>query len=82
MNTQLNFTTGQTVGNMQCTNIQVLDDSVLESAETFTLQLVADDSNVVIITASAESAVVTIEEDPTDGRNRAGFCPKKKIFVV
>ena len=69
MNTQLTFTSDQTNGSMQCTDLQVLDDSILESAETFTLMLVADDASVVEITADALSTVVTIEEDPTDGRD-------------
>ena len=46
----------------------MLDDDILEDAETFNLQLEADDTSVVTITASAASSVVTIEEDPADGR--------------
>ena len=80
VNTQLNFTTGQTVGDMQCTDLQVLDDSILESTETLTLQLVSDNTEEVVITTGADSAVVTIEEDSTDGRNRASFWPKKKTI--
>ena len=75
VNTQLIFTSGQTTGDTQCTNLQVLDDSILESDETLTLQLVADDPSVVVITASADSAVVTIEEDPTDGKDQAMLLP-------
>ena len=56
---------------MQCTNLQVLDDSILESEETLMLQLAADDTSVVLITASADSAVVTIREDPADGKDHA-----------
>ena len=67
MNTRLTFTSGQTIGGMQCTDLQILDDNILESEETLTLHLVADDTSVVTITSSAESAVVTIQEDPTDG---------------
>ena len=65
------FTSGQETGGMQCTNLQVLDDSILEDEETMTLQLVADDTSVVAITASRDSAVVTIREDPTDGKDQA-----------
>ena len=70
INTQLMFTSGQTTGVTQCTNLQVLDDCILESTEIFTLQLISDDSTVVTITPSAEFAVVTIGEDPMDGRNQ------------
>ena len=59
---------------MQCTNLLVLNDDILESEENFTLQLVADDPSVVVITASADSAVVTIREDPTDGKHQARLC--------
>ena len=68
VSTQLTFTSGQTNGSMQCTDLLVLDDSILEAAETFSLMLIADDASVVEITADAQSAVVTIEEDPTDGK--------------
>ena len=67
VDTQLTFTSGQTTGGMQCTDLQILDDNILESEETLTLHLVSNDTSVVVITTNAESAVVTIEEDPTDG---------------
>ena len=70
VNTQLTFTSGQTTGDNQCTNIQVFDDSILEEAETFTLQLFADDTSVVTINGSANSSVVTIIEDPIDGKDK------------
>ena len=73
VNTQLMFTSGQETGGMQCTNLQVLDDSILEDEETLTLHLVADATSVVGITASADSAVVTIGEDPTDGKGSASL---------
>ena len=68
LNTPLTFTSDQTSGSMQCTNLQVLDDNILEEAETLILQLqVANDSSVVTITTGAESALVTIGEDAMDG---------------
>ena len=73
VNTQLIFTSGQTAGDTQCTNLQILDDSILESDETFNLQLAADDTSVVTITVGADSSVVTIREDPMDGRNEANI---------
>ena len=67
------FTSGQATGDTQCTNLQVVDDNILEAEETLTLQVVADDTSVVAITASADSAVVTIGEDPTDGKGSASI---------
>ena len=69
VNTQLTFTSGQTNGGTQCTNLQVLDDSILESDENFTLQLSADDTSLATITTGTDSSVVIIGEDPTDGRD-------------
>ena len=73
VSTQLSFTSGQTTGDTQCIDIQVLDDSILESDETFTLQLAADDISVVTISVGTDSSVVTIREDPTDGRDEANI---------
>ena len=67
INAQLRFTSGQTTGGIQCTNLQVFDDSILESAETLILHLIADDTTVVVIPTGTESAVVTIGEDAVDG---------------
>ena len=57
------------MGANQCTNIQVSDDSILEEAETFTLQLATVDT-AVTIPGSAASSTVTIQEDPTDGKDK------------
>ena len=61
------FISGDTsIGNSTCTEIQIINDSILESDETFTIMLIAVDSNVTVITSTSSVAMVTIVEDNTD----------------
>ena len=54
------------MGNSTCTEIQIINDNVLESDETFKIMLVAVDSNMTFITAASSFAIVTIVEDNID----------------
>ena len=55
------------MGNSICTNIQILDDTILESVETFEVMLKAIDANVTMIPAIASNATVTILD--SDGKS-------------
>ncbi len=55
--TELNFSA---VVNVSCTNITVFDDQVLESNETFIVQLSSSDPSVIV---TVPQSVVTIIDD-------------------
>ena len=55
------FTTGSINGAMICVNITILDDSILEENETFTMTLTTADSDVIIGTTMA--AIIIIDDD-------------------
>ena len=63
---QLSFYKDSSVGNSTCTDVQILNDSVLESAETFMVLLIAVDGNVTEISSAFSTAIVTIMEDNVD----------------
>ena len=61
------FTSGQTVNDLQCTPITILDDSnMLENAESFQVTLSSMDQ-FVWIPSMQENTVININEDPLDG---------------
>ena len=63
----LTFTSGQSFNNMpiQCSELVVLNDNILEDNETFSIQL-TNRSDQVVITSGGEQAEVVIVEDDTD----------------
>ena len=63
--TQLSFNEKTSVGNSTCTDIQIVNDNILEFDETFIVILTALDNTYTITTASS-SAVIVILEDSDD----------------
>ena len=63
--TQLSFDEKTSVGNSTCTDIQILNDNILESDEVFLVILTALDNTYTITTASS-SATILILEDSDD----------------
>lgn len=77
LETQLTFISGVTagsVGAIVCTDIEVVNDEVLELNETFRIELSADDPAIVTVTPSFSSSLVIIVEDSTDGRCFHALC--------
>ena len=67
MQVNVTFTAGQTVGDMQCIPIAILDDNnVLEPPESFQLTLTASESFIVVPTEH-DSIIININEDPLNG---------------
>ena len=64
---EITFTSGQTVNDVQCMTVTVLDDSnVLENAEFF--QVIASAMDMYVnVPSGQESIVININEDPQDG---------------
>ena len=61
------FTSGQTVNDVQCLSVSLLDDSnVLENRELFLVTLSTADS-FVVIRSGQEDIIINVNEDPTDG---------------
>lgn len=60
----LTFTSGETVGNSRCFAVNILDDSVVESTETFSITVLSDG---LIQTINITSTNVTVYEDMGDG---------------
>ena len=63
---QLSFYEDTSVHNSTCTDVQILNDFILESTETFTVILIAVDRNLTEISAAYSTAIVTILEDNVD----------------
>ena len=65
----LTFSSGQSFNSMpvQCTELIVLNDDILEDNETISVRL-SSKSDQVIITPSREEAEVIIREDDTDSK--------------
>lgn len=63
----LTFTSGQSVNDMsiQCTELDILNDNILEDDETFLVRLSSGSAQVIITTARQEADVV-IREDAAD----------------
>ena len=61
------FVSGQTVNDVQCLSVSLLDDSnVLENPELFLVTLSTADS-FVVIRSGQEDVLINVNEDPTDG---------------
>ena len=63
---ELSFSEEMSVGNSTCADIQIVDDTILEPMETFTVMLMDPGSSNIVITTESSSATVTINEDGTD----------------
>ena len=62
------FTTGQVTGAVVCTQLQVIDDDVVDvNSEELDLTISPDDPLVTTVTAS--EATVSIQENDNDGIN-------------
>ena len=62
------FGVGSTTGTLACTDLQVVDDNVVEvNEENLTLTMSADDPQVT--TTTTLSATVTIMENDNDGNS-------------
>ena len=62
------FTTGQVTGAVVCTQLQVIDDDVVDvNSEELDLTISPDDPLVTTVTAS--EAIVSIQENDNDGIN-------------
>ena len=67
ISTEIIFTSGQTINDIQCTHITIMDDSnVLEDTESFQITLSAMDP-FVIFPSTQDSIDININEDPQDG---------------
>lgn len=66
----LTFISGQTVDAQRCTVISVLDDTLIEDDETFSISLIASpaDGNSVRFTTGENVTTVTIVQDPNDSK--------------
>lgn len=61
------FTSGQSVNDIQCTAITILDDSnVLENPESFIVSVSTADVFVIVLSPQ-DNIVININEDPLDG---------------
>ena len=66
LNTQIEFTNGQSTGDVVCATLDIINDNVVENnEELLTLSLSADDPPVTTLTAS--SATIDIRENDNDG---------------
>ena len=62
---ELVFKSGETVGAVRYTCVDIIDDEVVEDLETFQVQLSNDEG---VVTFSIKNATVCIEEDPSDSK--------------
>ena len=66
-NGQILFTSGQSAGAVECINLKVIDDNVIEiDEESLMFTISADDPAVTTITAS--TATIAIRENDNDGK--------------
>ena len=63
------FDSGQTVNSIQCFSVPLLDDEVLEDAQSFQVALFSFESFIIIPTGQ-DNLTIIINEDPSDGRLR------------
>ena len=67
-NIEIVFIPGQTVGDVQCISIAILDDdNVLEYSEFFQMS-VTSSSSFVIVPSEQDTVDIYIDEDPQDGK--------------
>ena len=59
----ISFPSGAPAGTVQCVCVSILDDNILESTETFTLQLISSSPDVVV---EDGVAVVSINDTGMD----------------
>ena len=65
----LNFTSGQSTGDVQCADVTILDNSILEGQRSFSVELREIRSeNSVKINETMMSVDIDIEEDPNDSK--------------
>ena len=64
----LTFSSGAPIGDLQCVDITILNDTDVESDDVFNVTLTTTDSNVDIVEGYGVAAV-TIERDTADGEN-------------
>ena len=63
LDTVVVFPEGSTAGDVQCVNITILDDDMLEGTESFTLQASAVDTNsLIIIDPSLSQTTISIAD--------------------
>lgn len=63
------FTDGQSVGDVACTNLDIVDDRAVErDGEDVSISLSPDEPAITVVTAS--SATVSIIENDNDGKNK------------
>ena len=72
-NEEITFDSGQTVNSIQCFSVSLIDDTVLEDAQSFQVALFSFES-FIIIPMGQDSLTITINEDPHDGRLRLDDC--------
>ena len=60
MGVGLTFLSGESTGDMQCVNISIIDDTIVEDDETFSVSLISTDLAVNI---TVSDATVTINPD-------------------
>ena len=74
INDQLIFNSGSVRGDLVCEEVTIIDDSILEDEEKFTVLLDTTDADadVVTITITADVSTVVIREDS----NESGFIAK------
>lgn len=69
LNAMLLFTEGQSVGDVACTDLDIVDDTAIErDGEDVYLSLSPVEPAVTVVTAS--SATVAIIENDNDGKNK------------
>ena len=69
LNSILLFTVGQSVGDVVCTNLDIVDDMAIErDGEDVILSLLPVEPAVTVVTAS--SATVAIIENDNDGKHK------------
>lgn len=62
----ITFASGSSIDSRICTQIEIVNDDILERDETFTLLLMAVDE-AAIVASGCSSARVVIVEDASDG---------------
>ena len=74
----LTFTSGQSTGDVQCANVTILDNSILEGERGFSIELgkVGSETSVKI-NETMTSVDIDIENDPSDSKfNLTMYLPK------
>ena len=65
----LTFTSGQSTGDVQCANMTILDNSILNGQRSFSVKLREDQSETSVkINETMTSVDIDIEDDPNDSK--------------